>query len=196
MQPLFERSAASFGSRLNADHDTADTIAFVMERLRSYYQERGEPHDVIDAVMAKGVTDPHDFNRRVQAIGSFRKTDAAQSLSAANKRIQNILKKTDVKVPDALSDDRLVEPAEKALATNLREVSAELVPKFEEGDYMNAMASTAKLRDSVDEFFDSVMVMVDDHNLRDNRLALLKQVGELCSHTADLSRLQPDASSS
>ncbi len=193
LQPLFAHAAKTFGSRLNADHDSSETTAFVMERLRSYYQDRGEPHDVIDAVMAKGVTDPWDFHRRVQAIGSFRKTEAAESLSAANKRIQNILKKIDGVVPDTLADEQLTEAAEKILAANLRDVTAELVPKFEQGDYMNAMASTAKLRDSVDDFFDSVMVMVDDEKLRNNRLALLKQVGELCSQTADLSRLQPDA---
>lgn len=193
LQALFAHAASTFGSRLNADNDSSETVTFVMERLRSYYQERGEPHDVIDAVMAKGVTDPWDFHRRVQAIGSFRKTDAAESLAAANKRIQNILKKVEGTVPDALADDQLTEAAEKTLAANLRDVTAELVPKFEQGDYMNAMASTAKLRDSVDDFFDSVMVMVDDEKLRNNRLALLKQVGELCSRTADLSRLQPDA---
>lgn len=192
LQPLFAHSAASFGNRLNADHDSAETVAFVMERLRSYYQERGEPHDVIDAVMAKRITDPLDFHRRVLAIGSFRKTEAAESLAAANKRIQNILKKIDGAVPDILVDEHLTEPAEKTLAVNLREVTAELTPKFEQGDYMNAMRSTAKLRDSVDAFFDNVMVMVDDEELRSNRLALLKQVGELCSRTADLSRLQPE----
>ncbi len=194
LQSLFAHSASCFGNRLNKDYESADTVSFVMERLRSYYQDRGEPHDVIDAVMAKGISDPLDFHRRVLAIGSFRKTEAAESLAAANKRIQNILKKIEGRVPDTLDEKRLSETAEISLAADLREVSAELTPKFDQGDYMNAMRSTAKLRDSVDAFFDNVMVMVDDEEVRNNRLALLKQVGELCSRTADLSRLQPEAS--
>lgn len=192
LKALFEHSAGTFKGKLIKDDSIPETLAFVLERLRSYYQDRGEPHDVVDAVMAKGVTEPLDFDRRVQAIGEFRATDAASSLSAANKRIQNILKKADVDVPEKLSDDKLVEPAEKALAANLHEVRQELEPEFRNGNYMQAMRSTAKLRESVDEFFDSVMVMADDTALRDNRLALLKQVGELCSRTADLSRLQPE----
>jgi len=194
IRELFTHSAKTFGDKLDSKHDLDETVGFVMERLRSYYQDRGESHDVVDAVMAKGVTDPLDFDRRVQAIRDFRQTDAAESLSAANKRIQNILKKADVAVPDSLREDRLAEPAEKNLAANLQDVRGELVPKFEQGNYIDAMRSTAKLRESVDEFFDSVMVMVDDKELQSNRLALLKQVGELCSRTADLSRLQPDAS--
>lgn len=198
VRKLFAHSATTFGDKLESGNEGEqaldDTVNFVMERLRSYYQDRGESHDVVDAVMAKGITDPLDFDRRVQAIRDFRETDAAESLSAANKRIQNILKKAEVDVPDSLREDRLAEPAEKNLAANLEDVRGELVPKFEQGNYIDAMRSTAKLRESVDEFFDSVMVMVDDKDLQTNRLALLKQVGELCSRTADLSRLQPDAS--
>ena len=168
-----------------------DLLEFVTERLRNYYLERGERHDVIDAVAAKGINDPHDFNRRVTAIAGFRASDAADALAAASKRINNILKKVDNPIPKTIDESCLAEPAEQNLARDLLTIESELSPQFEKGNYVEAMRSTAKLRNVVDDFFDNVMVMDENPRLRDNRLALLTRVADLCSRTADLSQLQP-----
>jgi len=188
---LFNHTATTYGDRLAKPFKVDELIEFVMERLRSYYLDRGERYDVIDAVAAKGLTDMRDFNRRVTAIADFRQSEAADSLAAASKRINNILKKAKGDAAASVSDEHLIEPAEKQLATSLRSIALELEPQFKEGDYVEAMRSTAKLRESVDDFFDNVMVMVDDETLKANRLALLTQVADLCSRTADLSQLQP-----
>ena len=192
IEALFQQTARIYGGDIEKNFDSAELLEFVQERLRNYYLERGERHDVIDAVAAKGITDPYDFNRRVTAIAGFRRSDAAESLAAANKRINNILKKagSDFSVP--VRDEYLIEPAEKTLAGQLAQIEAELSPQFEQGNYGEAMQSTAKLRESVDDFFDHVMVMDEDENLRSNRLALLNRVAGLCSRTADLSKLQPE----
>ena len=188
---LFNHAAVAYGDKLEKSFKVDELIEFVMERLRSYYLDRGERYDVIDAVAAKGLTDMRDFNRRVTAIAGFRESEAADSLAAASKRINNILKKAKGAAATSVSGEHLVEPAEKHLAESLQSIASELEPQFKQGDYVEAMRSTAKLRESVDDFFDNVMVMVDDETLKANRLALLTQVAELCSRTADLSQLQP-----
>lgn len=188
---LFNHAATTYGDRLAKPFKVDELIEFVMERLRSYYLDRGERYDVIDAVAAKGLTDMRDFNRRVTAIADFRQSEAADSLAAASKRINNILKKAKGDAAASVSGEHLIEPAEKHLAESLQSIALELEPQFEAGDYVEAMRSTAKLRESVDDFFDNVMVMVDDEALKANRLALLTRVADLCSRTADLSQLQP-----
>ena len=187
---LFNTAATAYGDRLAKPFKVDELIEFVMERLRGYYLDRGERYDVIDAVAAKGLTDMRDFNRRVTAIAGFRQSEAADSLAAASKRINNILKKASGAAA-SINDEQLIEPAEKHLAESLQSIALELEPQFRAGDYIEAMRSTAKLRESVDNFFDNVMVMVDDETLKANRLALLTQVADLCSRTADLSQLQP-----
>ena len=191
LKDLFNHAASTYGDGVLTAFNVDDLLEFVTERLRNYYLERGERHDVIDAVAAKGINDPHDFNRRVTAIAGFRASDAADALAAASKRINNILKKVDNPIPKTIDESCLAEPAEQNLARDLLTIESELSPQFEKGNYVEAMRSTAKLRNVVDDFFDNVMVMDENPRLRDNRLALLTRVADLCSRTADLSQLQP-----
>ncbi|MCK5093033.1 MAG: glycine--tRNA ligase subunit beta [Gammaproteobacteria bacterium] len=163
---------------------------FMMGRLRIYYQDQGITADVFDAVYAQGPTRPLDFDSRLHAVTSFRKLAEAESLAAANKRISNILKKTDTKIPEHYNADLLKDDAEKALASRLGELEKQLKPMFDAREYEAAMKQLATLRDSVDQFFDDVMVMVDDESLRDNRLALLSNMRSLFLQVADLSILQ------
>jgi glycyl-tRNA synthetase beta chain len=131
-----------------------------------------------------------DIDRRIQACRSFRLLPQAHSLAAANKRISNILKKTEQPIPDKVEASRLTEAAERQLADALTEIRQAVVPMLDAGDYTPALTRLAGLRDSVDAFFDQVMVMVDEEALRTNRLALLKSLRDLFLRVADLSRLQ------
>ncbi|WP_455203891.1 glycine--tRNA ligase subunit beta, partial [Kaarinaea lacus] len=163
---------------------------FMMDRLRAYFLDSGVAPDVFDAVLALQPTQPYDFNRRVRAVTAFRKLPEAESLAAANKRCSNILKQAKVSKTPMWDVDLLKEPAEQALADQMIAVGREIGPLLERLDYEAAMTALAKLRESVDRFFDDVMVMVDDADLRDNRLALLGQMRSMFLHIADLSRLQ------
>jgi glycyl-tRNA synthetase beta chain len=163
---------------------------FIMGRLRIYYQGQGVAPDVFDAVYAQGPTRPLDFDIRVHAVTSFRKLVEAESLAAANKRISNILKKTDTAIPEHYNADLLQDDAERVLASQLDDLEKQLQPMFDSGEYEAAMKQLATLRDPVDKFFDDVMVMVDDEALRDNRLALLSNMRMMFLRVADLSRLQ------
>lgn len=178
----------------------ADQIqTFILERLRPWYQGQGFSPDVIQAVLAgRGVDDAHiviytnllDVDRRIKAVSHFRTLDAALALAAANKRVSNILAKVEGELPTAVKPELLVDAAEKALATQVAELQAELAPLFAAGDYQAALTRLAALRETVDTFFNEVMVMADDEALKANRLALLNNLRNLFLQVADISLLQ------
>ena len=187
---LLERAAAGFDPTLRAGHAVEIVFEFAMERLRGYYLEQGARLDTFEAVLDCRPTRPLDFDRRVWAVGAFRELPEAVSLAAANKRIRNILKKVETVLPFEVRPDLLVEDAEQALAGRLVELSSEVIPLMEAGLYGDALTRLASLREPVDAFFDQVLVMAEDPALRDNRLALLNELGSLFLRVADFSRLQ------
>jgi glycyl-tRNA synthetase beta chain len=163
---------------------------FMMERLRAYYLDAAVGADTFEAVLSTRPTRPLDFDRRLRAVSSFRKLPAAASLSAANKRIANILRKADQRIATEPDPALYAEPAEKALADAIAAVETQTAPLLAAQDYTAALTAMATLRDTVDAFFDAVMVMCDDAAMRDNRLALLNRLRELFLRVADISRLQ------
>jgi glycyl-tRNA synthetase beta chain len=126
----------------------------------------------------------------VRAVTSFQQLPEAESLAAANKRISNILKQAKFTEAPMWDADLFKEPAEEALAEKLVAIGYKITPLLECLDYEAVMKALAKLRQPVDEFFDHVMVMVEDEALRNNRLALLAQMRAMFLGIADLSRLQ------
>jgi glycyl-tRNA synthetase beta chain len=190
LEVLLDATAAGFDKSLKAASATGAVFSYVMDRLRAYYQDSGIQIDLIDAVLATRPTRLLDFDRRIQACQVFRQLPEAESLAAANKRIANILKKTDQRIPDQVDSGRLVDSAEKQLAEQLESLSASVIPLMEAGDYTPALKQLAGLRVNVDAFFDQVMVMAEDDSLRANRLALLQSLSKLFLRVADLSRLQ------
>ncbi|WP_370250172.1 DALR anticodon-binding domain-containing protein, partial [Thalassolituus sp.] len=145
---------------------------------------------VFQAVRALGVTNALDVNRRVKAVFEFSKLDAAESRAAANKRVSNILAKNG---GDAVTADvnnaLLAQAEEKALAEQVAAKQAAVAPLMAAGDYSAALTELAGLRESVDAFFDNVMVMADDEAVKNNRLALLRQLQGLFIGIADISVL-------
>ena len=190
LEALIKASAAAYGSLFDADPVAGQVFDFVMDRLRAYYQDAGLPLDGFEAVLACRPTRPRDFDRRIRAVTAFRELSAAASLAAANKRIRNILKKTDEAIPEGVDDELLHEPAEKTLAETLHQMQTLVAPMLDSGDYAQALSRLADLREPVDAFFDHVMVMTDDTALRLNRLALLDQLSRLFLRVADISLLQ------
>ena len=171
--------------------DIADRVYdFMMDRLRAYFSEQGVPTGVFLAVQSRNPTRPLDFAKRVHAVTEFLKLPEAESLASASKRIQNILKQAGDGIPETVDDNLFAEDAEWDLASKLVVLSPKVKEMLKQGDYTNAMASLAGLRDNVDLFFDTVMVMDEDEKVRDNRLALLNSISGLFLETADISRLQ------
>jgi len=189
MADIIDASIATYQGSLG-DVDRNAILGYVADRVRAYAQDQNIDADVVDAVLAKGITHPLDAMARMNAIASFRETPAAVSLSAAVKRIGNILKKQGVEIALGVSDALLQEADEKALHTAVQQVAPGVKEQLNERQYSEAMASMSSLKEPVDAFFDNVMVMVDDERVRDNRLGLLQQVHTLCSDVADISQLQ------
>jgi glycyl-tRNA synthetase beta chain len=146
---------------------------------------------VFEAVLAVKPSKPLDFISRLAAVAAFRELDAADALAAGNKRIGNILRKNDAENSDVAVDASLLqEAAEQALADKLTSVKAQIAPMMAVADYTAVLSCLAEMRETVDGFFDQVMVMADDEAVRNNRLALLNQTRALFLGVADISCLQ------
>ncbi|MGV6858388.1 MAG: glycine--tRNA ligase subunit beta, partial [bacterium] len=115
IRELLELSAGLLGNRITADQAVQQCFDYIQERLKAYYHDQGIDTEVIDAVMAQSPTKPLDFDRRVKAVSAFLSLPEAQSLAAANKRIQNILKKAEGAVALEVDEKLLSEPAEQDL---------------------------------------------------------------------------------
>lgn len=187
---LAQKATALYGDKLSNANVVEEVVDFVLGRFRAWYQEEGIAVDVIQAVLACRPTKPADFDARVKAVNHFRTLDAAQALAAANKRVQNILSKVDGVLPENIDLSLCCEPQEINLAERVLELQRELQPLFEKGDYQTVLSRLADLRESVDSFFDNVMVNAEDEKLRQNRLALLKNLRDLFFKIADISLLQ------
>ncbi|WP_323975062.1 glycine--tRNA ligase subunit beta [Aeromonas hydrophila] len=187
---LVEEAVRVYGDKLTNKTVVTDVVDFMLGRFRAAYQDEGIGADVVLAVLARRPTRPLDFDRRVKAVSHFRTLDAALALAAANKRVSNILAKVEGELPTAVKPELLVDAAEKALATQVAELQAELAPLFAAGDYQAALTRLAALREPVDTFFNEVMVMADDEALKANRLALLNNLRNLFLQVADISLLQ------
>ena len=192
LKNILEKSASTVAEKVDATDSINDTLNFIMERLRAYYQDQGIDSETVAAVASLHPTRPLDFDQRVKAVAAFKKLPEAESLAAANKRISNILKKIDKvdgEISETVDEALLQKSQEKDLYKAVLAQQEKLEPLFKNGDYSSALTSLASLRDDVDAFFDGVMVMADNEALKNNRLALLSQLRNLFLNIADLSRL-------
>ena len=162
---------------------------FILDRLRGYYADKGMPAAHFNAVAEKRPASLYDFDRRIDAIGTFAQLPEAAALAAANKRIGNILKKATDEIPPMEDRVLLREPAESALAEAVEAAYGDTGHALAHGDYVTALARLARLRPQVDAFFDQVMVNVDDAKLRQNRLALLKRLADRLGSVAAIEHL-------
>lgn len=187
---LLQQTAASFDKKLNTKDAIQPVMEFIFERLHAYYQDKGIPTDVLDAVSSLKPTSPVDIDKRLLAVNAFRKLPEAESLAAANKRIGNILKKIKGKIPSKLDMALFDKNEEKDLFNLLTVLSGEIDPLLADRKYEATLKNLARLREPVDAFFDNVMVMADDEQVKNNRIAMLNQLHSLFLKVADISRLQ------
>lgn len=187
---MTEEAVRLYGDKLTNKNVVDDVVEFMLGRFRSWYQELGYSIDTIQAVLARRPTAPADFDARVKAVSHFRTLEDAAALAAANKRVSNILSKSNEKLSDKVLASVLKAPEEVKLATHLVVLQEKLEPMFAERKYQEALVELASLREVVDAFFVGVMVMDEDEAVRVNRLTLLSQLRELFLKVADISLLQ------
>jgi glycyl-tRNA synthetase beta chain len=178
---------------LKPSPDCGDEIYdFIVDRLRALYLDRGDVSgEMFEAVRCRRPASLLDFDERLKAVVSFVTHDAAESLAAVNKRIANILRQAGYDAePDAEPDVALFDvAAEKSLFGSLRAARSDLAELLPQRRYAEALTRLAELRQPVDTFFDDVMVMADNEDLRRNRLALLAKLRAQFLDVADISRL-------
>ena len=190
LRQLLEHAAAQYPTDLIAAGTVEAVLDYMLDRFRAWYEDENIPIQVFMSVAARKLSQPLDIHRRVHAVHSFAALAEAQALAAANKRVSNILEKQDnVSNGLGVSEGLLQEPAEQALAAAITAKTTSVAALLESGDYAASLATSADLRQPVDAFFDQVMVMADDLEVRNNRLQLLQSLRELFLQVADISHL-------
>jgi glycyl-tRNA synthetase beta chain len=168
-----------------------DLESFILERLRSYLREAGYSANEIESVLCMRPTLLDQVPHQLAAVRTFAGLPEAASLATANKRVANILKQAEAKGEsfNNAQAHEMKEPAERNLFDALKKASQKATPLFQAGDYAGYLKAFAVLKSPVDAFFESVMVMVDDQEVRKNRLALLKDLRDEMNRVADISKL-------
>ena len=170
--------------------DTADQVLqYLLERLDNWYESQSIHVDVVRAVLAVETRQLHDIDLRIKALAAFAETDTAQQLAAANKRVANILAKSDEQDIAPPDSSLFQEPAEHALLNAVTQAGQALTPLIAERDYRAALEQLATLRAPVDDFFESVMVNAENPAERVNRLRLLGTLRSSFTQLADLALL-------
>ena len=179
------------GSKIEKMGDTfTQVMAFLNSRYRAMYTEQGVSVDTIQAVQAINPHMPLDFDQRIRAVQAFSELSQASMLADSNKRVANILAKSEVSVADTVDEALLSESAEQSLYASVLQAQTAVKPLLEQADYTQVLQTLASLDEPLTQFFDNVMVNSEDAALKNNRLALLKQVRALFLTVADISELQ------
>jgi len=178
-----------YGGRVADAHAAVES--FIYDRLTGYLKDAGYSTLEVDSVVSLRPARIDLAPRQLEAVRAFNKLPEAESLAAANKRVANILRQAAAKGESFASteSDKLQEPAERELYSALAITANNAKGLYERGDFTGFLKTFAALKGPVDAFFDSVMVMVDDPELRRNRLALLADLRSEMNRVADLSKL-------
>lgn len=188
---LVKQAATCFGDKLANDttQEQAALITFMGERFATNLREHNYTAQEIDAVLSMPLSRLADVPKRLDAVRSFAALPESAALAAANKRVSNILKKSDVTVSTHVNEGLLTESAEQALYAALSNIKPLSDKAYEQGDYATSLQHLAALKAPVDRFFESVMVNADDPALKVNRLGLLATLHQAMNRVADLSKL-------
>ncbi|MFJ2987981.1 glycine--tRNA ligase subunit beta [Collimonas sp. NPDC087041] len=188
LSQLLANAAQQFAGNPNFKDPGSDVLPFLYDRLRGLLRERGYAQNEIEAVVAQQPDRLDNIIERLDAVQAFAALPEAEALAAANKRITNILKKTEG-VGSTVHTELLRDNAEQALFAAMNAVKPDVDAAFAKGDFSTALKALAQLRQNVDGFFNDVMVMADDEQLRNNRLALLSNLHVMLNQVADISKL-------
>ncbi len=162
---------------------------YILERLNAWYNDQGIGVDVLRAVLATGVANAAEIDRRVSGVHEFTQTDAAGALAGANKRVANILAKATTQVHADIDTSLFQNPEEHSLFKALSESDDSLTPLLAKRDYRSALSLLATLQKPVDAFFEAVMVNAEELNVRQNRYNLLYMLRQQFVRIADIALL-------
>jgi glycyl-tRNA synthetase beta chain len=188
LMQLLELARAQFDPEQIAASVALDVFQFMQDRLRVYLKDQGRAPDQVEAVVVQAPTRIDRVPARLDAVAAFGALPESEALAAANKRIQNILKKAG-EVGDRVEVALLAEDAEKSLFEAVTVLAPLVETDLMNLDFTGALMRLAALKAPVDHFFDEVMVMAEEPLVRANRLGLLNTLGRLMNSVADIGQL-------
>ncbi len=191
---LLKAAAENFPSGMLSATVAKDVETFMLDRLRGYLRDRGFEVSHIEAVLSMLNGRLHEALPRLEGVRSFAALDVAKDLAAANKRVQNIMRKNQEELGADLKDATvktalLKEDAERDLYQAIQDITPLAKGCLALGDYGQNLRALVTLKPFIDDFFEKVMVMCEEKDLRLNRAALLQQLGKLMNQVADISKL-------
>jgi glycyl-tRNA synthetase beta chain len=189
---LLKATADNFPQGMLSATVATDVEGFMIDRLRGYLRDQSFEGTHIEAVLAVLGGRLHEVLPRLQGVRAFAGMAAAKDLAAANKRVQNIMRKNAEELgelPASIDVTLFQDDAERELYQAMLDITPMARGYFERGDYSNNLKTLVTLKSFVDDFFDKVMVMCEDKALRINRALLLQQLGRLMNQSADISKL-------
>jgi glycyl-tRNA synthetase beta chain len=189
LNDLLEWARAGFADGQIAASVASDLRPFLFDRLRGYLKDQGHAQDAVEAVVSQHPERIDQIPARLEALAAFRQMPEATALAAANKRIRNILRKTEVIDAVQIDAGRFSEAAERDLFAALNVIAPTVESARAHGDYTGALKALAGFKTPVDAFFDGVMVMADDLAVRNNRLALLAALARQMNSVADIGEM-------
>ena len=184
---LIQTAFASFPQGLLNDKTPAEVADFMQARLAVLLQN-DYPQDIVAAVLAKRPGRLNDLAAKLDAVASFKALPEAAALAAANKRVQNLLKKADAEL-GAVNEALLQQDEERALYAAAQAMQPKIEAALVRQDFQTALSELAAVKPQVDAFFDGVMVMADDAAVKQNRLNLLNQLSQQMNAVADIALL-------
>ncbi len=177
-----------YGDKIDQDVQATNdkVINFIQGRFTNDLTGQGIPVEAVEAVTSTGFDDVVDTRSKINSLLAINDQPSFTVLAGSFKRVRNIIKShCDTKVDESL----LAEEAEKELFATLQDTMAKCEPFLQQGDYDQALQVILAMKEPVDKFFDDVMVMVEEHNIRENRLSLLTSISKLFLRVGDFSRM-------
>ncbi len=187
---LIDESLKSFSKIEIAPNTKQELLKYFSARSQAMYQELGFSSRVINSVSILNITSPSDFYLRIKAVKAFDEIDESSDLAEANKRVKNILAKSDFNVEQTQIDQSLFEESEVKLFQTINNAKIFVEQQLSQSNYQSALEKLAELKKPVNQFFDSVMVNTEDEKIRNNRFALINELRNLFIGIADISLLQ------
>ncbi|MGF6147843.1 Glycine--tRNA ligase beta subunit [Kingella potus] len=187
LNDLLQTACNSFPQGKLAANTAAEVADFMQARLAVLLQN-DYPQDTVAAVLAKKPARLDDLAAKLQAVAAFKQLPEAAALAAANKRVQNLLKKADAEL-GAVNENLLQQDEERALYAAAQALQPKIAAALAQQDFQTALTELAAVKPQVDAFFDKVMVMADDAAVKQNRLNLLNQLAQQMNAVADIALL-------
>lgn len=190
LKEILNLSAQALEDKVDVKEAIEEVFEYCMERLKGYYSDRNTGTDIVDSVLAVNPTVPSNIHRRILAVEDFQSLPEAAILTAANKRIRNILRKYPESIPERIDVNLLQDDAERHLEEKIKSLAFNISPLLKTQDYKNILKMLSELNSDINAFFNEVMVMTEQADLRHNRLALLRDTEALFLKVADISFLR------